>query len=641
VARLHLDRLSDHIIRADEMTCEPWHAAGKNRCRLGTRLVAVALVALSVASCASDEPSVEAPPAGDVAPTTLIAGAPTASPSAGSTSGSTAATPGDPPADSGADSGAEPTTAAPVGTAAGVTDDTSTRITLPDDSGLDPVPGGTFRFALIADVDGLNPTSSALTVSSGIIMANAVFDTLAAIDASGNAVPYLGQSFTPSEDFSSWTVQLRPGIEFHDGAPLDAAAVQLNFESQRANGLVGLAVRPFYPDAGASEVLDDLTIRFNLLEPNRYWPQTMATQLGMMASPVWLEAALLDPTLNQRPVGTGPFVFDTRSEDSVTRFVRNDNWWKGTAYLEALEFLPVTDSATRADLLLAGEIDGLQSTEPASILQLREDPDVKLMLDDAGAETLIQLNTSVAPFDDIRARQALAWATPRDDYLSLIGLGTARAANGRFAPESPYADPSVVQVTDDPRRATELAAEYCTDFPANCADGKMNMEYQWPGPDVVNTRIADLMIESWSVAFNVTRDELFQDEHVQQTALGAFNTTLWQAFAAVDPVNDTVWLSCSTVGPISLNFPRYCDSALDATLLAAAIAQEPSERADLYQASERILNESFARIYLSHALNADAFSNNVHGVCNRTSPEGVTLLCSTNSVIWHDSIWIG
>jgi peptide/nickel transport system substrate-binding protein len=619
------------------MTCESWLVAGKNRCRLGTRFVAAALVALSVASCSSDQPSADGPAASGAAPTTPAANPPTDSSPGGSTSGSTAATTGEPPADSGADT----TITAPLATADGVTDDTSTRITLPDDSGLDPVPGGTFRFALIADVDGLNPTSSALTASSGVIMANAVFDTLAAYDASGKAVPYLAQSFTPSEDFSSWTVQLRPGIEFHDGAPFDAAAVQLNFESQRADGLVGLAVRPFYPDAGASEVLDDLTIRFNLLEPNRYWPQNMATQLGMMASPAWLEAALLDPTLNQRPVGTGPFVFDTRSQDSITRFVRNENWWNGTAYLEAIEFLPVTDSATRADLLLSGDVDGLQSTEPASILQLHEDPDVKVMLDDAGAETLMQLNTSVAPFDDIRARQALAWATPRNDYLSLIGLGIARAANGRFAPESPYADPSVVQVTDDPRRATELAAEYCTDFPANCSDGKIDMEYQWPGPDVVNTRIADLMIESWSVAFNVTRDELFQDDHVEQTALGRFNTSLWQAFSAVDPVNDSVWLSCNTVGTISLNFPRFCDPALDATLRAAAIAQEPSERADLYQATERILNESFARIYLSHALNADAFSNNVHGVCNRTSPEGVTLLCATNSVIWHDSIWIG
>jgi peptide/nickel transport system substrate-binding protein len=593
----------------------------------GGRLVALALVATLVAACASDDPAPDNPA------------------SSGVTSPATSAVETPPVETPALENSAAASTVAPPSTVPTATvetnHDTSTRITLPDDSGLEPVGGGTLRFALIADVDGLNPTSSALTVTSGLIMANAVFDTLAAYGAAGDAVPYLAESFTPSADFLSWDVRIRPDISFHDGTPLDAAAVQINFESQRTNSRVGLAVRPFYPDTGATEVLDERTIRFNLLEPNRYWPQTMVTQLGMMASPAWITASLADPTLNQRPVGTGPFVFDTRSEDSITRFVRNDDWWNGTAYLDAIEFLPVPDSATRADYLLSGEVDGLQTTEPASIRQLREEPDVNVMLDDAGAETLIQVNTSVAPFDDIRARQALAWATPRDDYLALIGLGIARPANGRFAPESPYAEPSVVQATDDPARAAELAGAYCSDRPSNCSDGKINMEYQWPGPDVVNTRIADLMIEGWSVAFNTTRDELLQDEHVQQTALGQYNTTLWQAFSAVDPVNDTVWLSCRSVGTISLNFPRYCEPALDATMRAAANAQEPSERADLYQETERILNESFARIYLTHSLNADVFSTNVHGVCNRTSPDGVKLLCSTNNVIWHDSTWIG
>ncbi len=270
---------------------------------------------------------------------------------------------------------------------------TPTQVTLPDDSDLQPQTGGTFRFALIAEIDGLNPTSSALTVSSGVIMANAVFDTLAAYGADGVAVPYLAESFTPSDDFMSWDVRLRPDVEFHDGTPLDAAAVQYNFESQRTNSLVGLAVKPFYPDSDATEVLDDLTIRFNLLEPNRYWPQTMATQIGMMASPTWLSAALADPTLNQRPVGTGPFVFDTRSEDSITRFVRNDNWWNGSAFLDAIEFVPVPDAATRGDFLIEGEVDGLQTTEPSSILELRADPNLNVLLDDSGAETFIQVNT--------------------------------------------------------------------------------------------------------------------------------------------------------------------------------------------------------------------------------------------------------
>ena len=85
-----------------------------------------------------------------------------------------------------------------------------------------------------------------------------------------------------------------------------------------------LAVKPFYPETGATDRIDDYTAQFNLLEPNAYFPGALTGQLGYVSSPTWIAAALADPTLNQKPVGTGPFVFDSRSPDSVTRFVRND-----------------------------------------------------------------------------------------------------------------------------------------------------------------------------------------------------------------------------------------------------------------------------------------------------------------------------
>ncbi len=202
--------------------------------------------------------------------------------------------------------------------------------------GGDPVAGGTLRYALEADVDGINPTSSALS-SPGLMMGNAVFDTLTAATKDGNFVPYLAESVEPNEDFTQWTLTLREGITFHDGTELNAEAIVKNFETQRADPLVGLAVAPFYPAEGATTIVDDLTVQFNLLpgEGNRYLPGALSGQLGMVASPAWIDAAVADPTLNQQPVGTGPFVFDSRSEDSITTFVRNDDWWNGEVYLDA------------------------------------------------------------------------------------------------------------------------------------------------------------------------------------------------------------------------------------------------------------------------------------------------------------------
>ena len=190
------------------------------------RVVALALVATLVAACASDDPAGDDTAASEVISPTTAARETSTDDSATEPAGAlpTASTSESTDEQTGDSSAAVPSTAANDTSV-----DTSTRVTLPDDSGLEPVAGGTMRFGLIADVDGLNPTSSALTATSGVIMANAVFDTLAAYGESGTAVPYLAESFTPSDDFLSWDVRLRPGIQFHDGTPLDAVAVQLNF----------------------------------------------------------------------------------------------------------------------------------------------------------------------------------------------------------------------------------------------------------------------------------------------------------------------------------------------------------------------------------------------------------------------------
>ena len=158
------------------------------------------------------------------------------------------------------------------------------------------------------------------------MMGVAVFDTLVTGGYfGGECVPYLAESIDHNEDYTSWTYKIREGVYFHDGNEVTADDVVYSAELQRNDPLVGLAVKPFYPTEGAFEVLDRYTVRFNLLDS---WANFCPTsQLGWVASKAWLEAALEDPTLDQKPVGSGPFRFDSRSEDSVTRFVRNEDFW--------------------------------------------------------------------------------------------------------------------------------------------------------------------------------------------------------------------------------------------------------------------------------------------------------------------------
>ena len=499
--------------------------------------------------------------------------------------------------------------------------------------------GGTLRYALEADVDGLNPVSSAFS-APGLLMGVAVFDTLAVFDANDQWQPYLAESFTPNDDFTVWTMELREGVTFHDGAPLDGAAIAVNFGTVLQDPLVGLAVRPFYNLENPIEIIDELTVQYNLSLPNANWPTSQTGQLGMVASPAWLEAALADPTLNQAPIGTGPFVFESRSEDSVTRMVRNESWWNGDVYLDAVEFVTVTDPDTRNDLLLQGDIQALQTTNAASVDDLQNAEGIQNLIDDSGDETFIMINSTATPFDDIRARQALTYATPRQNYIDLIGLGIQQAADQMFTPSSPYYNPDVVQEADQPELVGDLVDSYCGDFAENCTDGKINMEFQWSGPSVVQTRIAELLDEGWSIGFNVEFQELPQDAHIQEVAFGVFDVVTWRQFGAPNPGDDRIWLACDTIGGLSLNWPRFCDPTRDALLDDLGLATTVEERQPLLAELSEKVNEDYLYVFLLHSLWDHSFAENVRGMCGHVTPNGDDMRCVLNGRTWLSNVWL-
>jgi peptide/nickel transport system substrate-binding protein len=507
------------------------------------------------------------------------------------------------------------------------------------DESEDPVFGGTLRYALEADVDGLNPVSSALS-APGLLMGVAVFDTLAVFDDADQWQPYLAESFTPNNDFTVWTMKLRAGVSFHDSTPLNAAAIAVNFGTVLKDPLVGLAVRPFYNLDNPIEIVDDLTVRFNLSGANANWPTSQTGQLGMVASPAWLEAALEDPTLNQAPVGTGPFVFESRSEDSVTRMVRNETWWNGDVYLDAVEFVTVTDPDTRNDLLFQGEIQALQTTNAASVDDLRNEEGLQNLIDDSGDESFIMVNSAGTPFDDIRARKALTFATPRQNYIDLIGLGIQQPADQMFTPASPYYNADVQQEADQPELVADLVASYCGEFPDNCTDGKIDMEFQWSGPSVVQTRIAELLDEGWSVGFNVKFQELPQDAHIQEVAFGVFDVVSWRQFGAANPADDRVWIECATIGGLSLNWPRFCDEDRDAILNELALATTVEARQPLLAELSEKIQQDYLYVFMLHTLWDHSFAENVRGMCGHKTPSGDDMRCVLNGRTWLSNVWL-
>src|SRR3954447_16441052 len=106
-----------------------------------------------------------------------------------------------------------------------------------------PTPGGSLSYGIATDTNSLNPYVGQWSGSTYLV-ANAIYEPLAAIGLDGQARPYLADAISPSSDFTQWTIHLRPNVTFQDGEKLDAAALVSNLQAAQKSPLVSAALAP-------------------------------------------------------------------------------------------------------------------------------------------------------------------------------------------------------------------------------------------------------------------------------------------------------------------------------------------------------------------------------------------------------------
>ena len=228
--------------------------------------------------------------------------------------------------------------------------------------------------AVEAEGDGLNPAANNFAASA-YIMAYPIFDPVAYYDTEGNWIPYLAESFTKVGDGTVWQMRLREGVRFHDGTELDSDDVIATVSAQLADPVISLVYRNEIEPEQFIRKIDDLTVELRVARPSARFPLALTGQLGMVLPSEWLERALQDPTLNQVPVGQGPFMISSRVQDEVTVLVRNPDYWaadRTPIHLDRIEVYPITDMAIAAERLVAGDLDLIVTTSAEATLVLRE-----------------------------------------------------------------------------------------------------------------------------------------------------------------------------------------------------------------------------------------------------------------------------
>jgi peptide/nickel transport system substrate-binding protein len=303
-------------------------------------------------------------------------------------------------------------------------------------AGADPAEaqkrGGTLTIVRPTDPVSLDPHLE--TTAPGAWVYYNILESLLTLDEKLQIQPRLATRY---EVLSPTKVRfwLRPGVKFHDGTPLNAAAVKFTLER---------AIRGFPPGSppgrwvslagplAGAEVVDDLTVDVLTREPYGPILRALAMSYAGIVSPAAVQK--LGADFSRAPVGTGPFRFVEWKTNTHVVIERNPDYWGEPAPLDRVVFKVVPEEGARMIALQTGDADMVLFPAPAQLAGLRRDPKYAIHEVTGLRVVFVGLNAGLAPLDDVRVRQAMLHAVDRKAILENIMEGSAVAARGVLAP---------------------------------------------------------------------------------------------------------------------------------------------------------------------------------------------------------------
>ncbi|MEE8445204.1 MAG: ABC transporter substrate-binding protein [Alphaproteobacteria bacterium] len=306
----------------------------------------------------------------------------------------------------------------------------------------------TITLGLTLEPPHLDPTAGAAAAIDEIVYAN-VFEGLTRIDQNGAVQPQLATEWSVSDDGLAYIFKLRPNARFHDGTALDASDVVFSLDRARGPDSVN-AQKPLFAAIDKVEAVDPRTVRITLSRPEG----SLLFNLG------WGDAVIVGPesadTNKSKQIGSGPFKFD--------RWVKGDrielSAVDAKTALQKVIFKIIPDPSSQVAALKAGDIDAMPNLNaPEAVLAFQADADFEVAIGSTEGETILSINNTKPPFDDVRVRRAIAHAIDRKAIIDGAMFGFGTPIGSHFAPHHPaYVDLTGIYPYD-PAKARALLKE--------------------------------------------------------------------------------------------------------------------------------------------------------------------------------------
>ena len=310
----------------------------------------------------------------------------------------------------------------------------------------------TLVLGVVLEPPHLDPTAGAAAAIDEVVYSN-VFQGLTRIDGNGAVHPSLAESWTVSADGLVYTFKLHGGVKFHDGTPFDCSIVKFSYDRAVAADSVNAQKGLFEPIV-STECKDAQTAVVTLKRPVSTFLFSMGWGDAVMVAP---KSAAENKT---NPVGTGPFLFKQWVKGDRVELARNDAYWGKPVKLKSVTFRVIPDPSAATAAMMAGDVDGFPNF-PASeaLAAFKADPRFAVHVGTTEGETILALNNTKAPFDDVRVRRALAYAVDRQAIIDGAVSGQGTPIGSHFAPHNAaYVDLTGVY-PHDVAKAKALLAE--------------------------------------------------------------------------------------------------------------------------------------------------------------------------------------
>lgn len=478
-------------------------------------------------------------------------------------------------------------------------------------------PGGKIVYGLNAETNGWNPASSQWA-PAGLEVMRTFYDTLSAYDADNRIQPNLAESFTPSADFRTWTIKVRPNVVLHNGKPVTAQTIADNQNFLKTAPLT----KSVYENTIESITVNGDEVVVRTKKPWVTYPYALATQIGVVVDTDWLRSGDM-----KAPIGTGPFKLEEWIPDAKLVVKKFDRYWRpGFPLLDEVEFKPIPDENSRASALDAGDLDIMMVTDGRQIAKyqrLGQEGKVQVFNSTSGetSESFVQLNVMSPFFSDPEARQALAYATDKRNYVDVLSDGLYEPANGPYPPASQwYTDTGYPQY--DPAKAAELVER------VKARNGG-TFEFTIIGSPAPGTLEGmQLLQQQWAaVGIDAKIDSLQQLDLIVKVLQGDYQAAMWQQFSSPNPVGDSVWWHPESAkapgsGEPSLNFARNVDEEIGTALDAAREEPDAAKQKAYYDLVQRKLAEDVPYVWLYHSQISVVANKNLVNVVNYTLPGG-------------------